>query len=542
MAIRGKVVLNEKGLTGVKVILLKNGTKIDQALTTSNGKYIFPELTITPEGDVYIVHISKPGHISIKHWVSTKAPDDRKILFPDYFPEVELFRVVQEVEREKALSAILEEPISKFAYSVSKGDFADDRAYFSTIKARVNQLFEILDAEERERKRLLDEYRSKQKLVEIVVVEEEAVEDQKSSFEKALEEVLDHADQLLDKKKYRQAMSGYKEAMSLVSKSGLPKTERDKLKKRPKRKIYDLETVMAGLTEEELDALENEADVMEEAVEEVAVEALKESKDEAEEEEVAVVEAAEVEMGEEVVVEPLSEREMAKREAEMSITNALVQRDQILTEKVEEVRLKRKETLETAALKTMKSNAVVKQHEVATSRENKAEEVKINKNKEIVALRSTAMRTMIAYSKKKTVAVSKEAAPTEEVEKRPETRPKAERPSSVAVAEKDKKDLKGAVVIIRNRIKVTDLTKKPATPEKAEAKVQKYKPKSFQFKEESMYKTVTNTVIKYPVRQDTFQHVEYVWGFDYYFKNNVEIDEATYNKALNSLKQTQLLQ
>jgi hypothetical protein len=256
MTISGRVVLKEKGLSGAKVVLIKNGTRNDEALTNSSGKYTFEELKISPEGDVYIVKISKPGHITIKHWVSTKAPDERETVYPDYFPEVELFKKVKEVEREKALSVILEKPISKFAYDSNKGDFTDDGAYFSTIKAAVNQLFEILEAEEREQYRLLKEYRTNQ--AEIKAKAEEANEpvESKSSFEQKFDEATAKADQLFDDKDYRKSMAQYKEVLALVSKSGLPKGERDKLKKHSKKRIYELESLMAGLSEEELDELE----------------------------------------------------------------------------------------------------------------------------------------------------------------------------------------------------------------------------------------------------------------------------------------------
>ena len=256
MTISGRVVLKEKGLSGAMVVLIKNGTRNDEALTNSSGKYTFKELKISPEGDVYIIKISKPGHITIKHWVSTKAPDERETVYPDYFPEVELFKKVKEVEREKALSVILEKPISKFAYDSNKRDFTDDGAYFSTIKAAVNQLFEILEAEEREQYRLLKEYRTNQAETKAKVEEANEPVESKSSFEQKFDEATAKADQLFDDKDYRKSMSQYKEVLALVSKSGLPKGERDKLKKHSKKRIYELESLMAGLSEEELDELE----------------------------------------------------------------------------------------------------------------------------------------------------------------------------------------------------------------------------------------------------------------------------------------------
>ena len=527
MTVKGKVVLNEKGVQGAKVLLVKNGSKIDEALTNSGGKYVFTELEISPEGDTYIIKISKPGHITIKHWVSTKAPDDRKIIFPDYAPEVQLFKTVREVERVKALSAILDRPISKFSYSVSKGDFADDRAYFSTIKAQVNQLFAILEAEDRERKRLLDEYRAKQ-LAEKPAVEM-ITEKVKSPFEKEYDEALTKADKSFAKKKYRKAMTQYKSVMTIVSKSGLAKSERDKLKKPAKRKIYELETIMAGLSDEEIDKLG-----------EVETEEVVKLEEEAEEDqsvaESAELEEADVELEEDVEkAEELSEGEIAKIEAERALPDAMEKREQMLEERMEEVIAKRKENVEVAAKKTMVSNAAVKQHEVAASIEKREAEVKKSRNKEVAALRNQAMITMIAYSTKSSGLEVKQATPTTSYEERPADKP-VRILASTSAADKDKKNLERTVVIVHKRIKVADAKKKVTTGKRSVAKEESFKPRSIQYKEESMYKTITNTIIKYPIKQDTLQHVDYLWGASYYYMNEKEIGEAEYKKVLERLK------
>ena len=533
MTVKGKVVLHEKSLQGAKVTLIKNGSKIDETLTNSNGKYTFTELGISPEGDIYIIRISKPGHIAVKHWISTKAPDERKVIFPDYFPEVELFKKYREVEKEKALSEILDKPISKFSYSVSKGDFGDDRAYFSTIKARVGQLFEILDAEERERKRLLAEYRLKILAEENKLAEEANAVEVKSTFEQKYEQAVNKADISLGKKKYRKAMTQYKAVMVLVSKSGLSKLERDKLKKHPKRKIYDLETLMAGLSEEQLDELEKEDEIAEsKKIEEEQPEG---ESIEVEEQVVSVEEPDE----ETEVVEEISESEAAKIEAEKELPDALERRDIMLEEKKEEVALKRKENIEVAAAKMMISNAEVKQHEVAVSIVEKEVEVKENKNKEVVARRNQKMITMLANVEKSKSSETKMGIPAESFEERPKVEPTVILASTVAT-HKGKKNLQRSVVIVHNRIKVkeavTETTATTTTTKKPVAKVQPFRPKSVQYTEESFYKIITNTIIKYPVKQDTLQHVDYLWGASYYFMNAKEIDEDEYNKVLDLLK------
>lgn len=528
MTIRGKVVLNEKGLQGVKVVLKKNGSKMDEALTGSSGKYTFNELEISPDGDTYIIKISKPGHISVKHWVSTKAPDERAVVYPDYFPEVELFKMVKEVEKEKALSEILNNPISKFGYSVSKGDFSDDRAYFSTIKARVNQLFEILDAEDRERKRLLAAYRLKQMELENLnkakEKEEAKVTDVKSEFEIKYEEALANGDVAFEAKNYREAMSQYKTAMVLVSKSKLKKSERDKLKKYPKRKIYDLETIMAGITDEELDKLENGVAEEEVISEETVVEEEEEELNEIEEE---------ILVGEEAK-EEATEQEIEIAEAETSMPNAMEERDRMLEEQWEIVAQKRKENMEIAAAKTMTSNAVVKEHVVAMSIAKKKEQAKVKENKEAVAQRNKEMMIMMANSKRGTYSNRKKALPSESVELRPGRLP--ETALSNTAADKDKKQLTGSVVIIHNRIKVSPANKKIVNHKKTVSKTRVLKPKSVSFSEESLFKTVKNTIITYPIRQDTLQQVDYRWGTSYYYRNTEEIDHDTYERLMKVLQ------
>ena len=157
LTVKGTVMLDDIGIPGAKVVLFKNGVNVDQVMTKGSGKFIFRELPLIIEDIKYIIKISKPGHVTIKHLVSTKVPADRKADFPTYNFEVELFKRVANLD--KSLTAILQKPISKFAYTPAKDDFADDKAYFSIIQAKVEQLFEILQAEDADRYRLLAEYR-----------------------------------------------------------------------------------------------------------------------------------------------------------------------------------------------------------------------------------------------------------------------------------------------------------------------------------------------------------------------------------------------
>ena len=166
LTFKGTVLFDDVGLGGAKVVLHKNGKKMGELITPNNGKFTFKAerdiFQLSPEDDKYIIQISKPGHVTIKYAVSTKVPADIKPLWPTCVFSVDLFKMpIDKVKQEEALMSILEKPISLFSYDPRKGEFNDDRAYFSTIQARVEQLFEILDADEAEQYKLIAAYRVK---------------------------------------------------------------------------------------------------------------------------------------------------------------------------------------------------------------------------------------------------------------------------------------------------------------------------------------------------------------------------------------------
>ena len=65
MPVDGKVFSNNDKLTGSVVTLYKNGTQIQQVVTTSNGKFSFE---LTPNAE-YVIAITKPGFVT--NWIRT---------------------------------------------------------------------------------------------------------------------------------------------------------------------------------------------------------------------------------------------------------------------------------------------------------------------------------------------------------------------------------------------------------------------------------------------------------------------------------------
>jgi len=511
MIVKGKVILNDEGLNGAKVVLLKNGTKTDEMITKGGGKFTFSELPISSEGDEYIIKISKPGHVSIKHWISTKAPDNRKVQFPTYSPTVELFKMVDEVEKEKALTSILSKPISKFSYNTRKSDFEDDRAYFSTIKARVEQLFEILEAEDRDQYRLLAEYRLKKLEEQKKKTEAKKAATAKSSFSEKYDNGIAQADKALGEKKYTRAKNLYQQVVAAVGKSKLPKADRDNLKKYPKRKIFEIETLMASMGDQPEVEQTAEESQPEEEVAENEIESVED------------LNAAEEEREQEI-----AENKAIKAEKEMEIVEALAERDRMKKEQKEEIAIKRKETQEETVKQQMIAQQIAKAE--AKEKERKLKELEMKRAKSL-ALKAQQNEDMLAFLARANVGNKISAMKAEALKKEKVV------PSVIVEKEnfaKNEKIIKEDVKIIHNRFKVAATQVKPAAKkvERPKATEIAFKPKLIETVEEEMFKTIKSTIVKYPIKQDTLQQVSYLWGAVYYYKNDKEINEDDYNKEL----------
>lgn len=537
MIVKGKVEAFDAPLSGAKVVLIKNGAKVDETITKA-GKYTFDELPISPEGDKYIIKISKPGHVTLKQQISTKAPTNRKTKYPEYRPTIELFKMVAEVEKEKALTAILNKPISKFGYNARRGDFEDDRAYFSTIKAKVDQLFDILEAEKQDQYKLLAEYRLK-KIEEQRKLEEEAKANNiNMSFKEKYDNSIAKADKAFDSNKHEKAKEMYREVMISVAKSKLPKTDRDELKKYPKSRIFEIETLLAEMAERGEVVEEVAEETTEETTEDPEVEA-KESELEQEEEDEAARLAREEEEARLQEIAKLKAMK-AEREAQLKEKEALAARDRMLKEEKEEVERQRLETerklmaqrlaLEAAAKAKVRENKMVAQKKEV----KKVENIQV-KSKETQDILKVIAATALEQKRKVAIADSKNMSSSATAAiKRSATPEKRHVKSFKTDYVKNVKDLNSNVKLIHNRYKVSEITKQEEK-KKSPAREIAFKPKIIKTVEEDMFKTIDYTIIKYPVKPDTLQRVSYLWGATYYYQNSKEIDEPTYKKVIENL-------
>ncbi len=533
MIVRGKVEANNAPLSGAKIELIKNGVKVEETITKA-GKYTFAELPISPEGDKYIIKISKPGHVTLKQQISTKAPTSRRTKYPEYRPTIELFKMVAEVEKEKALMAILNKPISKFGYNVRRGDFEDDRAYFSTIKAKVDQLFDILEAEKQDQYKLLAEYRLK-KIEEQRQKEEEAKKDDIStSFRDKYDNSIAKADKAFDNNKYEKAKDLYREVMISVAKSKLPKTDRDELKKYPKSRIFEIETLIAEMAER--------GEVVEEVAEEVSEETTKDpeivTQDVRPEEEEEATRLLREE--DEAKALEIAQNQAIKAEKEAEIIEALAERDRMLKEQKEEIIQKRMAIEKKVMAEILASEAAAKakireNERIAQQKEVKKAESMEVKSKEtqdilkIIAASALEQKRKVAIADARNMSADAAISP-----KRSATPEKRHIKSFKTNYIKNVKNLNSNVKLIHNRYKVSEMTAKEVK-KKSRAREIVFKPKVIKTVEEEMFKTIDYTIIKYPIKPDTLQRVSYFWGATYYYQNSKEIDELTYKKVIENL-------
>src|ERR1019366_32182 len=139
MPVDGKVFSGNEKLTGSVVTLYKNGTQIQQVVTTSNGKFSFE---LPPNGE-YIIAITKPGFITKKFKINTaNVPADRADAgnFNPFQPDVTLFEMPTAPEVSKRVEAILSQPIAIYQYIPSENNFNYDQKYSDAVQTKLSEL------------------------------------------------------------------------------------------------------------------------------------------------------------------------------------------------------------------------------------------------------------------------------------------------------------------------------------------------------------------------------------------------------------------
>jgi len=472
LTVRGTVLFDEVGLGGAKVILYKNGTKKEEKITPNNGKFTFKAtrdvFQLSPNDEKYIIKISKPGHVTIKHAISTKVPANKKISWPTLIFDVDLFKMpIDKVKQEKTLMSILDKPISSFSYSSRKNDFVDDRAYFSTIQARVEQLFKILEADEAEQYKLIAAYRlkkieaekrrqaeieAKARAGEVKLAEEAAKRAEKENIAREARE------RIVKEKQFNQYITNADVKFNNAKRNAESKT----LEKREKKQIVKLCIEAKRLYKLAIE-LKPSASVPKRRIKEIdeflasfkaeAREFIAKEKEEkqAEEEAAMVKEDEEAEAlrsfneAEEAKKAEAEKNKAIKAEREKEILEALAEKERLEREKREAIIRQRKETEASAVIEKMEIEARVKTEYKPMVLIAREKEIKTSVNKEVKAQDTKQLIAMVAERKvaQKKVQYKTTTSDLSSTKDRPSIQSNIERKYRPSIQDRSQQDVSG---------------------------------------------------------------------------------------------------
>lgn len=243
--------LTEKSkLDGATITVTRNGKPYQTMSSASGGKF---KLKLDPEGDYEIV-FTKPGFTSKKIVASTKGipPEDAKYGFE--FPmEMNLFEEVPGLD-----VSILKQPIGRIAFNPATGYMDYDQKYTESIQKELDRLMkdfeERMKAQEAERKKRELEYKAAIDAGNKAFLQK-AYEEAKSHFSNAAKikptedyppkkiaeiegilagnadkdkkylDAIAKADKAFNEENYTNALSAYKEAVSIKPSEKYPQTK-----------------------------------------------------------------------------------------------------------------------------------------------------------------------------------------------------------------------------------------------------------------------------------------------------------------------------
>ncbi|MFN7014155.1 MAG: hypothetical protein ACK4ON_07795, partial [Bacteroidia bacterium] len=152
LPITGRVTKEGKKLEGAIVTVIKNGVQVQQLTTSGNGKF---DVVLDANAD-YIITFTKGGHITKRLSFSTRGvpPERAKEGFAGLdVGEIGIFEDLPG----STITSILQQPVGKFSYVSSEGDFNYDEAYTRSIQ---NQLAQIKAAEEEAKKKAAEQLKN----------------------------------------------------------------------------------------------------------------------------------------------------------------------------------------------------------------------------------------------------------------------------------------------------------------------------------------------------------------------------------------------
>lgn len=221
MPVEGRVFVNNQKTAGAVITLFKNGQKMQEVVTTSNGKFNFD----LPPNAEYIIAVTKPGYVTKKFKIITaNVPADRAESgsFNPFQPDVTLFEMPTVPEIAKRVEAILSQPIGIYQYIPTENNFNYDEKYTQMIQDKLNELAELQKKAEKE---MQDKAKNA------------ALEAQKQlEIDNKYKAAIAKGDKAFSSADYATAKMAYNEALGIKSGEAYPK-----------QKLSEIDKLMAAL-------------------------------------------------------------------------------------------------------------------------------------------------------------------------------------------------------------------------------------------------------------------------------------------------------
>ena len=133
LAINGNVAIADNSPEGTRVVVTKNGNKLDEQVLNKKGHF---DLKLAFDAD-YKISFEKTGYITKIVSINTEVPEESIENNPDFPPVKLIINLLPSVE--KIDLSIFDQPIAILTYQAELDDFTFDKSYSDKIKDRIAQ-------------------------------------------------------------------------------------------------------------------------------------------------------------------------------------------------------------------------------------------------------------------------------------------------------------------------------------------------------------------------------------------------------------------
>lgn len=133
LLINGNIVTNESSPEGAKVIITKNGSKLDEQTISKKGRF---DLKLALDAD-YKITFTKDGYVTKTVSINTEVPEESIETNPNFPPVKLIINLLPHMDGVDL--SVFDQPIAILAYNPELDDFTFDKEYSDKIKNRVAQ-------------------------------------------------------------------------------------------------------------------------------------------------------------------------------------------------------------------------------------------------------------------------------------------------------------------------------------------------------------------------------------------------------------------